>query len=75
MFLADYNRMSIYGVTDKTAQESVLKGLTDYYHSAHTNPLHVMFFERENWNIRHGKNGATFGSRGPEQMIRVVNIG
>jgi hypothetical protein len=75
MFLAYYNRIMIYGVTERAAQDAVLKGLSEYYHTAHTNPLEVMFLEKENWTARQGRNGVVSGSRGPEKLIRVVNIG
>jgi hypothetical protein len=75
IFLSYYNDVSVYGVTDPTAQQSVLDRIGEHYRQAHTHPVQVVFFERENWSVRQGSNGATFGSRGPEKLIRVVNIG
>jgi hypothetical protein len=75
IFLSFYNDMSIYGVTDAVAQQSVLDRVAEGYTRAHTHPVQVMFYENENWTVRHGKNGVTFGSRGPERLIRIVNIG
>jgi hypothetical protein len=75
MFLAHYNRLRIYGVTDPVAQQKILDSLTQFLRQPRTNPVHVIFFERENWTVRQGKNGTKFGSRGSEQPIRVANIG
>ena len=75
MFLSYYNAVGVHGVTDAAAQQSVVDNLTDYYRRAHTHPLRVMFYEKENWTVRQGKNGVTSGFGGPEKLIRVVNIG
>lgn len=75
MFLTYYNSIGIYGVTEAATQQRVLDSLTGYYRRSHTHPLRVMFYEKENWTVRQGKNGVTSGSRGPETLIRVVNIG
>jgi len=75
MFLSYYNVVGIYGVTEAAAQQRVLASLTDYYRRAHTHPVRVMLYEKENWTVRQGRNGVTFGSGGPERLIRVVNIG
>lgn len=75
VFLAFYNDMSVYGVTDTAAQEHVLEGIAEHYRQAHTHPVRVRFYEEENWSVRQGKNGVTFGSRGPEKLIRVASVG
>jgi hypothetical protein len=75
IFLSYYNDVSVYGVTDPAAQQSVLDRVAEHYWQAHTHPVQVVFFEKENWSVQQGRNGATFGSRGPEKLIRVVNIG
>jgi hypothetical protein len=75
MFLSYYNTVGVHGVTEVGAQQRVVDNLTDYYRRVHTHPVTVMFYETENWTTRQGKNGVTFGSRGPEKLIRVVNIG
>jgi len=75
IFLAFYNDMSVYGVTDTAAQEHVLETIAEHYHQAHTHPVRVMFYEQENWSVRDGKNGVSFGSRGPEKLIRVASVG
>ena len=75
MFLALYNDMSIYGVTDPVAQEQVLKRITEHYRQAHTHSVRVRFYEDENWSVQQGRNGVAFGSRGPEKLIRVASVG
>jgi hypothetical protein len=74
MFLAYYNRLAAYGVTDPAAQELVIKSLSDYYKKAHPSPLHVDFYVEENWDSHSGKNGVRLGKRGPEKLIRVANV-
>jgi vacuolar-type H+-ATPase subunit I/STV1 len=75
MFLSYYNQLTVYGVTDSVAQQKVLDGLTQHYRQAHTNPIQVMFYERENWTVRSGKSGVSSGARGPEKLIRVATVG
>lgn len=75
IFLSYYNDMTVYGVTDPNAQQKVLDRIAEHYRQAHTHPVQVMFYREENWSVRYGKNGASFGSRGPEKLIRIVNIG
>jgi hypothetical protein len=75
MFLSYYNQLTVYGVTDSVAQQKVLDGLTQYYRQAHTNPIQVKFYEKENWTVRRGKNGIGPGTRGPEKLIRVATVG
>jgi hypothetical protein len=75
ILLSFYNDMSVYGVTDPAAQQLVLERVTEHYRQAHTHPVRVMFFEEENWSVRQGKNGVTFGSSGPQKLIRVASVG
>jgi hypothetical protein len=75
IFLAYYNDITVYGVTDPVPQAIVLGKLREHYRQLHTHPVQVRFFQQENWSVRKGKNGTTFGSRGPEHPIRVANIG
>ncbi len=75
MFLSYYNSVGVHGVTDKAAQQQILDRLAEHYRQAHTHPLQVVFYEKENWSVRQGKNGVTFGSGSPSRLIRVVNIG
>ena len=75
LFLSYYNDMSVYGITDPAAQQSVLDRVAEHYRQAHTHPVQVVFFESENWSVRQGRNGASLGSRSAEKLIRIVNIG
>jgi hypothetical protein len=75
IFLSYYNDIGIYGVTDAVEQQRVLDRVAERFRQAHTHPVQVTFFEKENWSVRKLENGATFGSSGPTKLIRVVNIG
>jgi hypothetical protein len=76
IFLSYYNDIVVHGVTDAAAQQLVLDAVAEHFRQAHTHPVQVVFYEKENWSTRQLKNGATFGtSRGPNKLIRVVNIG
>jgi hypothetical protein len=75
ILLSFYNDMSVYGVTDPAAQQRVLERVAEHYRQAHTHPVQVMFYEEVNWSVRQGKVGMTFGSRGPEKLIRVASVG
>src|SRR5208283_1534415 len=75
MFLSHYNSVGVHGVTGAAAQQRIVDNLTEYYRRAHTHPVRVMFYEKESWTVRQGRNGATFGTGTPSKLIRVVNIG
>jgi hypothetical protein len=75
MFLSYYNTIGVHGVTEAAEQQSIVDNVTEYRRRAHTHPVRVMFYEKENWTVRQGKNGVTSGFGGPEKLIRVVNIG
>jgi hypothetical protein len=75
VFLTYYNDIFVYGVTDAAEQQGVLDGIAEQFRQAHTHPVQVMFYEKENWSERKLGNGTTLGSRGPEKLIRIVNIG
>jgi hypothetical protein len=75
MFLSYYNVVGVHGVTDAAAQQRIVDNLTEYYQRSHPHPVFVMFYEKENWTVRQGKNGVTSGSGTPSKLIRVVNIG
>jgi hypothetical protein len=74
MFLSYYNDLGVYGVTDAVSQQHILDKLIEHYQQAHTHPVQVRFFEKENISIREGRNGAVFRSAGPVKLIRVVNV-
>lgn len=75
IFLSYYNYLSVWGVTDAAAQQRVLDGIAEQLRQAHTHPVQVVFYEKENWLVRQLENGRTLGSKGPQKIIRVVNIG
>ena len=75
VFLSYYNYLSVYGVTDAAAQQRVLDGVAEQLRQAHTHPVQVMFYEKENWSVRQLENGRTFQSKVPSKLIRIVNIG
>jgi hypothetical protein len=75
IFLSYYNDVAVFGVTDAAGQQRVLDEVAGQFRQAHTHPVQVMFFEKENWSVRKLENGRTLGSRGPQKLIRVVNIG
>lgn len=75
MFLSCYNDVIVLGVTDAAVQDRVLGALAAQFRQAHTHPVQVVFYERENWTTRLLQNGRTFGtSRGPNRIERIVNI-
>ena len=73
ILLSFYNDVSVSGVTDRAAQDRVLQGLSDYRKKARTHPIHVVFYEKENWVSLRGEK-STLGKRGPERMIRVATL-
>jgi hypothetical protein len=75
IFLSYYNDMAVFGVTDAAEQQRVLDEVAEQLRQAHTHPVQVMFYEKENWSVHKLENGRTFGSRGPQKLIRIVNIG
>ncbi|MHB8527839.1 MAG: hypothetical protein ACYDD2_17075 [Candidatus Acidiferrales bacterium] len=76
MFLSYYNDLAVYGVTNRAAQDRVLHNLSAYHRKAHTHPMHIGFYEKENWgSLVVGKNGKGWGGkRGPEKLLRVVTL-
>ena len=74
MFLARYNRVTVWGVKDPSAQQRVIEALRKYYREAHCHRLQVIFMDDENWTGADPR-GPGVVIRGPERMIRVVNIG
>lgn len=75
VFLSSYNYIWVFGVTDAAAQKRILDGVAEHFRQAHTHPVQVVFYDKENWSVRKLENGATAGSGGPSKLIRVVNIG
>ncbi len=75
IFLSYYNYLWVYGVTDAAAQQRVLDGISEHFRQAHTHPVQVMFYDKENWSVRQLENGRTAISGRPSKLLRVVNIG
>lgn len=75
IFLSYYNYLSVWGVTDAAAQQSILEGVAEHFRIAHTHPVQVMFYDKENWSVRQLENGRTAISGRPSKLIRIVNIG
>jgi hypothetical protein len=75
IFLSSYNDIAVFGVTDSGEQQRVLDEVAEQLRQAHTHPVQVMFYEKENWSVHKLENGRTLGSRGPQKLIRIANIG
>lgn len=73
ILLSRYYDLSVYGVTGHAEQDRVLANLSSYRSTTSTDPIHVAFYEKQNWNSwRNDKNGASGGGVGPENLIRVA---
>jgi hypothetical protein len=75
IFLSYYNDIFVSGVTNTAEQQRVLDAVAEHFRQAQTHPVQVMFYEKENWSVRKRENGATFGSRAPQKLIQIVNLG
>jgi hypothetical protein len=75
MWLEFYNRIEVYGVRDPSAQQAILDSLSSRYRAAHTHPLQIMFYEKDNWVLKSGTARAGLWVSGPRKLIRVVRIG
>ncbi len=70
-FLTSYDTLFVYGVTDKSAQDSIVKTLEDARRESHIRDVFVRFFDRENWKTwSDPDSGRSGGERGPETPIR-----
>jgi hypothetical protein len=49
MFFTRFDVISIYGVNERESQDRILQQFEQYHRIHHTRPLHVEFYERENW--------------------------
>jgi hypothetical protein len=74
MFFTRFDVVSVYGVTQKESQDRILQQFGEYHRIHCTRPLHVEFYERENWTTWEGTNGVSGGQRGPEKMVRCTVI-
>ncbi len=75
IFLSYYNDVAVYGVMESTDQQHILDKLSGHYRVAHTHPIQIRFFEKENVSTHQGRNGVVIQTGGPAKLIRVVNIG
>jgi hypothetical protein len=75
MFLMPYYELSVYGVTDRGEQASVMQGLANYRSSGAALPIRVKFYEHYNWIQHPGEYGPGWGERGqPETLLRVFYL-
>jgi hypothetical protein len=74
MFLWPYNSSAVYGVTGAAAQDRIVKSVSRYHAAAHTLPVNLMFYDKEDWIQHKGQQGPGWGGRGPESLIRTVNL-
>lgn len=74
MFFTRFDVVRVYGVTQKESQDRILQQFGEYHRTHRTRPLHVQFYERENWTTWEGSNGVSGGARGPERMVRCAVI-
>src|SRR5215472_7560652 len=73
MFLSYYNDLSVYGVAHPAAQERVVQNLREYRKHTYTHPVHIAFYEKENWTSWYNpRNGVAGGQRRPEKLLRIV---
>lgn len=75
IFLSSYNDLTVFGVTHKGSQQRVIDEVSRQYEHAHTHPVQIRFFERENVFTNKASNGVVFQKAGPVKLIRIVNIG
>ena len=71
--LRTYDSVFIYGVLDKSQQDSILVDLRSFHRTSHAQSILVQFFEKENWKTWSDPgSGRSGGSRGPETPILKV---
>lgn len=74
-FLLRFDDIKIYGITDRSRQDAIVETLKRYREHTHTRPLHVQFYESENWQYwSNPSTGVRGGRRGPEVPIRVIYV-
>ena len=72
-FLRRYEKVFVYGVTDKTAQDRVLAAIREFQLTRGGGRVLVEFFEKENWIAWSDQSGERSGGhRGPEVPVREV---
>jgi len=74
-FLMRYDKTYIYGVTDQSSQDSIIRTLQQFRRQSHSRKILVQFFENENWKTWSSPStGRSGGERGPETAKRVAWI-
>lgn len=75
VFLRQFNHIDVWGVASQRQQQIVLDSLQRTRSSEHTAPIHVTFWEKENWGECPPPNPPGAHCRGPEHPIRdaIVN--
>lgn len=74
VLLTRYTDLLVYGVEDRKAQDRILWNLTRFHLEASTEPLRVIFLDKEVYATRTGKNGVQVGTRGPERVLRTATV-
>jgi hypothetical protein len=70
-----FNRFRIYGVVDKSQQESIVQAIMKARQHRGTKPAVVDFYDKENWRTwSEPASGSSGGERGPETPIRETAI-
>jgi hypothetical protein len=74
-FLTRYDKVYIYGITDRASQDLITHTLQEFRARYHSKKILVQFFERENWRTWSNPDTGTHGAeRGRETPIRFVWI-
>jgi len=70
-----FNRIDIWGVVSQHQQQALLDSLQRTHSSEHSAPIHVTFWQKENWGACPLPNPPGAHCRGPELVIReaIVN--
>ncbi len=69
-FLRRYEKVFVYGVTDKTAQDGVMASIREFQRTHGGGRVLVDFFAKENWIVWSDQSGGRSGGhRGPEVAV------
>jgi len=74
-FLIRYDKVYVYGVKDRTSQDSITRTLQEFRSRYHSRKTLIQFFESENWktwsNLDTGMHGGDRGSETPTRLVWV----
>jgi hypothetical protein len=74
-FLIRYDKAYVYGITDKSSQDSIARDLSEFRREHGGRKILLQFFDSENWKTwRNADTGIHGGERGPETPSRLVWI-